>query len=166
MTGMEKKTVYLETSFISYLTSFPSTHIVTAGHQAITRWWWEKRRDAFKLYVSEPVRDEAAQGNPEIAAKRLAVIDEIQLIGVTDEAINFGKVLMQGNAIPVQAATDALHVAMSCVNGINYLLTWNCKHIANAERFADIERLCLAHGYIAPVICTPEELLGDSYDLE
>lgn len=163
---MEKKTVYLETSFISYLTSRPSNNIITAGHQAITRQWWEKRRDEFKLYVSEPVKNEAAQGNAEMAAKRLTVIDDIELLSVTDEAIDFGKILIKEHAIPAQAATDALHVAVSCVNGINYLLTWNCKHIANAERFADIERICLGHDYVAPIICTPEELLGDYYELE
>jgi hypothetical protein len=160
MRGMEQKTVYLETSFISYLTSRPSRDVVTAGHQAITIEWWENRRNDFKLYVSEPVKDEVAQGKAEMASKRLAMIEDIELLNVSDAAVDFAEALIQGHAIPQQAATDALHVGISCVNGIQYLLTWNCKHIANAERFKDIERLCQTHGYPVPIICTPEELLG------
>lgn len=158
---MEKKSVYLETSFISYLTAKPSRDLITAGHQAITHQWWENRRDDFKLYVSEPVKDEAAQGNAEMAAKRLAVIEDIKFLAISDETIEFADILIKGHAIPPQAATtDALHVAVSCLSGINYLLTWNCKHIANAERYSDIVNLCLSHNYVAPIICTPEELLG------
>ncbi len=159
--SMSEKSVYLETSFISYLTSRPSRDLITAGHQAITSDWWEVHRHHFALYVSEPVKDEAMQGNAEMAAKRLAVIDEIDLLTVTDEAIDFGQVLIEGHAVPAKAATDALHVAISCVNGIDYLLTWNCKHIANAQRFRDIERLCQQFDYVMPIICTPEELIGD-----
>jgi hypothetical protein len=83
------------------------------------------------------------------------------LLGVNDDAIEFGRALIEGHAIPAKAAIDALHVAICCVYGINYLLTWNCKHIANAERFKDIERVCKHYHYSSPIICTPEELLGE-----
>lgn len=161
MAAMSKKSVYLETSFISYLTSNPSRDLITAAHQAITLDWWSKEREEFELYVSEPVKDEAAQGNAEMVERRLAIVDQITLLSVTDDAIGFADSLIRGHAVPPQAAIDALHVAISCVNGIDYLLTWNCKHIANARRFKDIERLCEEYDYTMPIICTPEALLGD-----
>lgn len=158
---MEKKTVYLETSVVSYLANRPSHDLIVAAHQAVTRTWWEKRRDDFTLYVSEPVLDEAGSGDPQAAAKRLAVVDGIDVLNVTDEAIEFAARLLQRGAVPEKAATDALHVALACTNGIHYLLTWNCKHIANAERFDAIASACLESGYQPPIICTPDELSGD-----
>lgn len=158
---MEKKTVYLETSVVSYLTNRPSRDVVVAGHQAVTRDWWELRRADFTLYVSEPVLDEAGAGDPNAAAKRLAALSGIDVLDVTDEAIEFAAQLLRLGVIPEKAAIDALHVAIACANGVHYLLTWNCKHIANAERFEAIAVACLENGYKPPIICTPEELLGD-----
>jgi predicted nucleic acid-binding protein len=158
---MEKKTVYLETSVVSYLTNRASRDLIVVGHQTLTREWWERRRSDFTLYVSEPVLDEAGAGDPEAAAQRLSALDGIDVLNVTDEAIEFAAQLLQQGVIPAKAATDALHVALACINGIHYLLTWNCKHIANAENFDAIAAACLANGYQAPIICTPEELTGD-----
>ncbi len=93
--------------------------------------------------------------------KRLQMLDGIEVLNVTDEAIEFAARLIRAGAIPKQAATDALHVALACVNGIHYLLTWNCKHIANAERFEAIEAVCIESGYRPPIISTPEELTGE-----
>lgn len=158
---MEKKTVYLETSVVSYLTSRPSRDLIVASHQAITREWWEQRRNSFTLYVSEPVLDEASGGDPEAATERLAALKELDVLSITDEVIGFAAQLLQLNVIPEKAAIDALHVSLACVNGIHYLLTWNCKHIANAERFDAIAAVCLENNYTSPIICTPEELIGD-----
>lgn len=93
--------------------------------------------------------------------ERLAVLDGIDVLNVTDEAIEFAARLLQQGAIPAKAATDALHVALACTNGIHYLLTWNCKHIANAERFDAIAAACLKNGYKSPIICTPDDLTGN-----
>lgn len=158
---MDKKAVYLETSVISYLANRPSRDLIVAAHQAVTREWWERRRADFTLYISAPVLDEASAGDPEAAAKRLAVLDDIEVLDVTDEAIDFAARLIQEGAIPKHSATDALHVALACVNGIHYLLTWNCKHIANAERFEAIQAVCVQSGYKPPIICTPDELTGE-----
>lgn len=158
---MEKKTVYLETSVVSYLTNRPSRDLIVAGHQTVTREWWESRRSDFTLYVSEPVLDEASAGDPQAAAKRLSILDGIDVLNITDEAIEFAARLLHLGVVPEKAATDALHVALACTNGIHYLLTWNCKHIANAERFDAIAAACLENGYKSPIICTPDELAGD-----
>ena len=93
--------------------------------------------------------------------ERLAVLDGIDVLNVTDEAIEFAARLLQQGAIPAKAATDALHVALACTNGIHYLLTWNCKHIANTERFDAIAAACLKNGYKSPIICTPDDLTGN-----
>ncbi len=158
---MEKKTVYLETSVVSYLANRPSRDLIVAGHQAVTREWWERRRADFTLYVSEPVLDEASAGDPAAAAQRLSALEGIDVLSVTDEAIEFAAHLLQQGVVPEKAAIDALHVALACTNGIHYLLTWNCKHIANAERFDAIASACLESGYKPPIICTPDELTGE-----
>ncbi len=157
---MEKKTVYLETSVVSYLTNRPSRDLIAAGHQLSTRGWWDNERQGYDLYVSELVIAEASRGHKEAAQKRLALLDGISLLRVSEEVAAFAQALVERHAIPEVAAADAVHVAVAAVNGIHYLLTWNCKHIANANRFEAIERTCLENGYQSPIICTPDELTG------
>ncbi|MCA9324699.1 type II toxin-antitoxin system VapC family toxin [Candidatus Saccharibacteria bacterium] len=155
------KSVYLETSFISYLTNRPSHDLITAGHQALTQDWWDNQRPHFTLYVSELVVTEAKRGHEEAAAKRLSALENIELLKITDEISAFAKALITGHAIPEVAVADAVHVSTAAINGIDYLLTWNCKHIANAQRYEAIREICREQGYRSPVICTPEELIGD-----
>ena len=114
------------------------------------------------MYASELVRLEARRGDPQAADRRLAVLDDasINTLKLTAETEEFTQLLLSQHAVPEQAGEDAAHIAVACVNGIDYLLTWNCTHIANAECFTIIEQLCLAQDYISPIICTPEELLG------
>lgn len=158
---MAVTSVYLETSVISYLTARPSRDIVIAGHQQTTRDWWQTRRTAFDVYVSELVLKEARGGDPQAAADRLAVIETIELVEVSSEALTLANRLVTDAAIPQKAIADALHVATAVTSGIDFLLTWNCKHIANAIMRGRIERICRASGYEPSVICTPEELMED-----
>lgn len=157
---METKTVYLETSVVSYLTNRSSRDLIVAGHQLSTREWWDTKRQDYELYVSELVIAEASRGDVEAAQKRLALLDGISLLRVSDEVAALAQALVERRAIPEQASADAVHVAVAAVNGIHYLLTWNCTHIANAERFEAIEQTCLENGYKSPIICTPDELTG------
>lgn len=159
MALMDRKSVYLETSFISYLTSRPSRDVVTTGHQVITRDWWETRRSHFELFVSEIVEDETAQGDPEAAAARLAIVEDIQRLNVTDDVIGFAESLIISRIVPAKAVIDALHIGLACVNGINYLLTWNCTHIANAQCFEAIKAHSEDHGYIAPIMLYPRRII-------
>lgn len=158
---MSKKSVYLETSFISYLTSRPSRDVVVAGHQATTQDWWDSRRQNYDLFISETVIDEAGQGNEEAASRRLAVLESITLLDTPDTVAAFVETLLAKHALPEVAITDAIHVATACIHNMDYLLTWNCKHIANADRRYMIEEVSLSYGYVPPRICTPEELDGD-----
>ena len=154
-----KPKVYLETTIPSYLTGRPSRDVVTAAHQQITRGWWDTRRHAFDLFVSQMVLDEARAGNPEAAARRLAVLTPLLLLNPHEEEAELAQTLIEHVPLPTSAAADALHIAIAVVNGMDYLLTWNCTHIANAALRSKIEAVCRRQGFEAPIICTPEELL-------
>ena len=162
----EKESVYIETTVISYLTAWLSRDLIRAAHQQITQEWWKNRREDFEIYVSEFVINEASAGDEEAAEKRLTVLENIALLDVNSGVENLAKKLIADKALPPKAVTDALHIAVAAVHGIDYLLSWNCRHIANAEMQDAIEKVCLSEGCECPKICTPEELLGGKYDLE
>lgn len=156
-----KQRVYIETSVVSYVTGRPTRDMVIAAHQEITRQWWETRAPLFDLVVSELVREEAARGDDEASAKRMAAIDPIPVLQVNEAAVTLAEQLVSAGPIPQKSAADALHVAIAAVNGADYLLTWNCTHLANAAHRHGIEMLVEGSGYACPVICTPEELMED-----
>ena len=152
-----KQRVYVETTVISYLTARPSRDVVRVAHQQLTRDWWQ-RRNRFDLFVSEAVLQEARAGDPTAAADRLAALQGIPILNVTPEAGDLVKRLLRNHALPAVATTDALHIAVAAMNGMHFLLTWNCKHIANAATRFRIEQSCRLAGFAPPIICTPEEL--------
>ena len=155
-----KPTVYIETSIVSYLTARPSHDLLVAAHQQLTIVWWDEQRTRYEIFTSHVVLAEARAGDPEAAQRRLVVLECLPLLDVTDAAIALATMLITGQALPAQAAQDALHLAMACVHGMQYLLTWNCTHLANARLRSRIEQVCREAGYIPPIICTPEELEG------
>ena len=158
---MSKKSIYLETSFISYLTARPSRDIVVSGHQLLTHKWWKTQRNEFALFISELVISEAKRGHPEAAAQRLAILTHLDLLHTTTAVSDLANSFVDNHAIPKEAAADAVHVSIAAVNGIDYLLTWNCKHIANAQCIEVIYDICLMNGYKPPLILTPEAFPGD-----
>jgi len=153
--------VYVETSVVSYLTSRLSRDLVVAGHQQITQEWWTTQRDKVELFVSQTVLEEAAAGDQEAARQRLSIIEDLPLLEITEEAIALAKDLVRFGPLPERAAVDALHIAIAVTNRVDYLLTWNCKHLANAALRHRIERACRTREYDPVIICTPEELLED-----
>jgi predicted nucleic acid-binding protein len=153
-------TVYIETSIVSYLTARPSRDLLVAAHQQLTVAWWDQQRSYYEIFTSQVVLAEARAGDPDAAQRRVAVLEHLPLLDVTDAAITLAAALVSGQALPAQAAQDALHVAVACVHGIEYLLTWNCAHLANARLRSRIEQICREAGYVPPIICTPEELEG------
>src|SRR5205085_10493885 len=154
---MDKPTIYLETSFISYLVARPSRDIIVAAHQQLTFDWWSNQRHHYDLFISQVVFDEARAGDAQEAAKRLAAVEGLPLLELTEEGIRLAEKLIQLHAVPKKAAQDALHIAIACVNGMDYLLTWNCKHIANARMRSKIDEICRGMRYGPPIICTPNE---------
>lgn len=153
--------IYLETTVLSYLGAQPSRDLRVAAHQQITSEWWESRRTDFGLFVSQLVIEEAAAGDADAAGRRLGYLAGIPLLDLTAESLTLAEKLIADSAVPAAAAEDALHIAVAAVHGMHYLMTWNCKHIANAATRSRIETTCIEAGYDAPVICTPEELLED-----
>lgn len=153
-----KPRVYVETTVISYLAASPSRDIVVAAHQQLTREWWQ-RRDRFELFVSQAVIDEASRGDTDVAARRVALVAHIPLLVVGDDVYEFARQLLRSRAVPAKANLDAVHIAVAAVNQVNYLVTWNCAHIANAAVRGKIEEACRGAGLPTPTICTPEELM-------
>ena len=158
-----KPTVYLESSVISYLASRPNRDIVIAGRQAITHDWWENHRHRFELRISILVEEEIGRGDPSAAQLRLERVADISSLSISDEANRIANLLLANGAVPEGSEEDALHIGIASAQGADHLLTWNFKHINNAETKAAITRLVESCGYSCPQLCSPEEL-GGMYD--
>src|SRR4029450_442104 len=156
-----KPKIYLETTIASYLSAWPSRDLVTAAHQQVTREWWQTRRGKFELFISQIVVQESGGGDPDAAASRLELLRDIPLLELTDDVTSLAQELVARVPLPENAAVDAVHIALAIVHGMDYLLTWNCAHIANAFLRNRIEIGSVSGGYESPVICTPEELLEE-----
>ncbi|RJP33983.1 MAG: DNA-binding protein [Phycisphaerales bacterium] len=152
------QTVYIETTIISYLTARPSRDLIRAAHQQITREWWENDRHRYELFTGQMALIEAAAGDPEAAADRLAVLHELPLLMDSADVPALAQALISATALPAVAGRDAVHVATAATTGMDYLLTRNCRHLANASLRDKISAVCRAEGFRAPIICTPEEL--------
>jgi DUF1009 family protein len=155
------ESVYIETSILGYLTARSTKNLILAGNIEMTRDWWELRRSAFTLYISQVVLDEATRGDGEIAAQRLEVVRGFPLLEVTEAVQNLAVQFMTRSNLPPKASDDAIHIALATVNSLDYLLTWNCKHIANAQIQKKLLKICSDFGYTLPIICTPYELMGE-----
>jgi hypothetical protein len=155
--------VYIETSIISYLTARPSNNLITAAWQKETFDWWETQHNRFELFISDVVLEEAGRGDETAASRRLAVIADIQVLSLDDAVVGLSKALIAEGGMPLKALDDALHVAIAAVNGMDFLLTWNCRHIDNAEMKPKIRQIIDKYGFKCPEIATPIELMGVDY---
>lgn len=157
---MDKKTIYIETSIISYLTARLSRDLLAAAWQKVTIDWWDTQRDRFDLFASHVVIEEAGRGDASAVSRRLEALAGIPLLEITDEVVALSETLINAKALPPKAIGDSLHIALSAVHGLDYLLTWNYRHIDNAETKPIVRKACLAEGYASAEICTPQELMG------
>lgn len=160
-----KSQVYLETTIISYLTAWRSPQLLMAAHQESTREWWDNERHNFELFVSEAVLEEASAGDSEAAQRRMNAIQGIPELKITDDIRDLAKDLLRHGKLPEKAGLDALHIATATLNGMEYLLTWNCRHIANATLQKSLREVCEKADLVLPILCTPLELT-ESYDDE
>lgn len=151
-------TVYLETTIPSYLTSRPSSDIVTAAKQLSTKRWWDSRRSDFQLCVSQIVIREASAGDMEAASRRLDVISDLPRLPADEKTDLLAERLASAINLPSKALADAAHPAVCIFHSVDYLLTWNCTHIHNASNEKTIRQIASQFGYQCPTICTPEEL--------
>jgi predicted nucleic acid-binding protein len=154
-----KPKIYLETTIPSYLTARPTRDPIRAEHQRLTREWWDHFRSRFDLYVSDLVIDEVSQGDRAAAMRRLEILKDIPVLESTFAAKILSGDLLRGVPLPPRAAVDSLHIATAIVGGMDFLLSWNCTHIANPSLAAAMTRVSLAAGYGTTVICTPEDIL-------
>ena len=157
-----KPKVYLESSVSSYLTGRVNASLTVAANQQLTQEWWDKHRGKYDLYISLTVKDEIGAGDSEAARVRLQAIAGIPFVSYPEDVNSVVKALLSSRAVPAKAVEDALHIALAATNGIDYLLTWNCRHIANANTRRAIEAALRQMGYDCPIICTPLELLGEN----
>ncbi len=161
------KTVYIETSIVSYLTARPSRDVRATAWQQLTSQWWEQEKPKFELFISELVLAEAGAGDPGAAQRRLDSLGGICELAISDEAKLLATRLVADGGIPLHAEADALHVAIACVHGVDYILTWNCRHINYAATKPVVRSICAVAGYTCPEICIPLELLSEEevYDV-
>jgi hypothetical protein len=155
-----KPRVYLETTIVGYLTARPLRTVLGAAHQQVTIDWWDKRRRDFDLVVSELVLREAEAGDPEAARARIAKLEGIPRLALTDDVLRLGGEFVDHALLPQKAAEDALHIAVATIHAVDFLLTWNCTHIANPQIQIRLAEYLQGKDLFLPFICTPEELLG------
>ena len=155
------ETVYIETSILGYLTARPSRDLVVAANIEITREWWDLRRSKFQLYTSQAVVKETSQGDAQIATQRLEIIRDFELLELNQSVLDLAEQFLERSSLPAKADVDAVHIAAATIHGMDYLLTWNCKHIANAQIQKKLAEISFDCGYELPILCTPYELLGN-----
>ncbi len=158
------QTVYVETSIVSYLISRPSRDVRVAAWQEITIQWWEQDRSKYELFTSELVTAEAGGGDEDAARKRLDRLKDIPVLAIDDATKQFAAQLIRKGAVPPESQADALHIAVAAVHGLDYLLTWNCRHIDNAATKPLIRSISAIAGYRCPEICTPLELSSEEHN--
>lgn len=159
-----KPSVYIESSVISYLAAHPSRDVVVSGRQAITHDWWANHRQRFELRISALVEEEIGRGDEEAAARRRTFLSGIPSLAISDTAIELSELLPSAGAVPEGSENDALHIGIAAAQGADFLLTWNFRHINNAETKVAIARLIESRGLVCPQLCSPEELGGTDND--
>jgi len=155
------ETVYIETSVVSFLVSSPSRHVETAWRQKLTRDWWRLRRPLFHCVASDAVLEEAREGDATQSRLRIEVLARLTTLRLNEPAQALAETLMGTGILPANAGLDALHLALATVYRADYLLTWNCRHLANAVMLRRLEPVAQAHGWRLAAVCTPMQLMGD-----
>jgi hypothetical protein len=162
---MKKASIYIETSIISYLAARPSRDLMIAACQQITTQWWEISRESYDIVTSDIVVIESGEGDAQMAQRRLDLLKGIRAIAVTGETRRLAAALVSQGAMPKKAQADALHIALAAMDGVKYLLTWNCRHINNPATKPHVREICGSQGYRCPEICTPYEMMErDQYE--
>jgi hypothetical protein len=156
--------IYIESTIPSYVVARSSRDLLQAARQQITRDWWDLRRDTHELFASQVVLDEIAFGEPEVARRRLDLMAGITVLDPTPAAEALAGRILRSGLLPASADGDAAHIAIATVHRMDVLLTWNCRHIANAAIVGRLRRLVDAEGFGLPEIYTPEELSGEPYE--
>lgn len=156
--------IYIETTIPSYLVARPARDLLQAARQQLTRDWWELKRQQHELFTSQVVLDEIAGGETAMAQERIAAMAGITVLLATVEAETFTQRVLNSGLLPSDADRDAAHIALATVHKMDILLSWNCRHIANAAIQSRLRRLAAEAGLTLPLLCTLDELTGELYD--
>lgn len=156
-----KETVYIETSIIGYLTARATSNLIVTANMQTTKSWWDNHRDKFDIYISEIVIEEVSRGDSEMAAQRLSIVKDFPLLEVTKSVDLLASEFIAKSNLPPFASYDAFHIAIATINELDYLLTWNCKHIANPKIQRKLTEIAQSLDYKLPTICTPYQLQGE-----
>ena len=159
--GETKPRVYLETTVISYLVGRPSSDAMLASWQQITQQLWENHTDRFAFVISPIVLAEVSQGNPEAAQRRLEVLSHLTVLEILPEADILTQKLLDAGAVPKNFRSDAEHIAIATIHKVEYLASWNQKHIVNVNKREHINQVCQEAGFKPTTICTPTDLIGE-----
>ena len=156
--------IYIESTIPSYVVARPARDLLQAARQQLTKDWWDLKRAKHELFTSQVVLDEITDGEAAMAQQRLDVMAQIKLLDLTDEANALTKDILASGLLPADADRDAAHIALATVHEMDILLSWNCRHIANAAIQARLRRVAEKSGFTLPVLCTPDELTGELYE--
>ena len=156
--------IYIESTIPSYVVARPARDLLQAARQQLTRDWWEFKRNKHELFTSQVVLDEIAGGEPAMAQQRLAVMAGIALLSSIDEVETLTQRILDSGLLPPDADRDAAHIAFAIAHEMDILLSWNCRHIANAAIQSRLRHLVEDFGLTLPVLCTLEELSGELYE--
>ena len=156
-----KKKVYVETSVVSNLTARRSYNLIDAARQAATQTWWDDAETSYELFSSVLVEREAQRGDADAAARRMEAVARLEKLPIIPEAENLAEKLLESTAVPRTSYEDAVHIAIAAVNRMDFLVTWNCRHIANGETMPKIYETCKVNGFACPLICTLEQLMKE-----
>jgi len=151
--------IYIESTIPSYVVALPARDLLQAARQQLTRDWWDFQRERHELFASQVVLDEIAGGEAAMARQRVELVAQIKLLDLSDDAKSLARDILQSGVLPADADRDAAHIALATVHEMDILLSWNCRHIANAAIQARLRKLAETAGFTLPVICTPEELM-------
>ena len=154
----EKKKVYVETTVVSDATALPTRDVVQLGRQVVTKEWWATAMQRFDLYSSTVVAKEARDGDLQAAKRRIDALTDLPELTVGYEEKSLAQKLISGNGVPKEYPDDALHIATAAIHKMDYLVSWNFKHITNAHTIPLVEKICKEAGYVCPCICTPQML--------
>ena len=161
---MSKKKVYVETTVVSDATALPTNDLSLVGRQVSTREWWKNAPARFELFISPTVRREAGNGDTEAARRRLEALDGVTELPLCPEVLALAQKLVDAKAVPLAFRDDAMHIAFAAVSKMDYLVSWNFKHITNAQMIPKIKKVCADNGYVCAEICTPQMLQEEVED--
>ena len=156
--------IYIESTIPSYLVARPARDLLQAARQQTSRDWWELKRQQHELFTSEIVLAEISEGEAVMAKQRLEAMQGIKIVRVTDDTEALTRRILESGLLPAAADRDAAHIALATIYEMDILLSWNCRHIANASIQGRLRRLAEQMGLALPVLCTPDELTGELYE--